>query len=111
MLTRERWTHWVFVKDADADKGHMRIYANGALLHQHKTEVDPAAKNSPPVLLKQSIAGITDARLFANRPKPGWTGQIAELRIWNFALGEREIEANSVLTLSICPVSTAAVWP
>lgn len=89
---RERWTHWAFVKDSD--KGEMKIYVNGRLWYAN----NPKEKDG--VILKQPIAAITRAAL-AGLPSDSstWQGQLAELRIWNVALAERELEANSRLLL------------
>lgn len=91
-LYRERWTHWAFVKDSD--KGEMKIYVNGRLWYAN----NPKEKDG--VTLKQPISPITRAAL-AGLPgdSSSWQGQLAELRIWNVALAERELEANSRLLL------------
>ncbi|NUM44065.1 MAG: RICIN domain-containing protein [Anaerolineales bacterium] len=94
-LYRERWTHWAFVKDCD--KGEMKIYANGQLWHANQVD-----KNQ----LKQSLSGITSAVLDGS-----WEGMLAELRIWNVALGAREIEANSHLSLSGNEPGLVAYYP
>lgn len=102
---RERWTHWAFVKDGD--QGELRIYINGKLWHKN----NPKAKDGG-APLNQSLAGITEVALGGfPRQTPNWHGQLAELRIWNVALGEREIEANSVLTLSGNEPGLVAYYP
>ncbi len=91
-LYRERWTHWAFVKDSA--KGEMKIYVNGRLWYAN----NPKEKDG--VTLKQPISPITRAAL-AGLPGDSstWQGQLAEVRIWNVALAERELEANSRLLL------------
>ncbi|MEG4484244.1 LamG-like jellyroll fold domain-containing protein [Microcoleus sp. D2_18a_B4] len=103
---RENWTHWAFVKNCD--KGEMSIYRNGKLFHKN----DPKAKQNP-VVFKQPIVGVTEARLggFPGFTNVNWSGQIAELRIWNVALGERELETNSLLTLSGNEPGLVAYYP
>ena len=62
--------------------------------------------------MNQSLAGITEATLGGlPRQTSSWHGQLAELRIWQVALGEREIEANSVLTLSGNEPGLVAYYP
>ncbi len=104
-LYRSRWTHWAFVKDAD--KGEMRIYVDGKLWARN----DPKAKDDggPRV---QGVSGIGQAALGGfPRQTPNWHGQVCELRIWSVALGERELEANSVLTLSGNEPGLVAYYP
>lgn len=103
-LYRGRWTHWAFVKDAGA--GEMRIYVDGKLWAKN----DPKATDGGP--RHQPVSGISQAALggFPNQ-RPNWHGQLCELRIWNVALGEREIEANSVLTLSGAEPGLSAYYP
>ena len=104
-LYRERWTHWAFVKDGD--QGELRIYVNGKLWRTN----NPKAKDGGGSL-NQSLAGITEATLGGlPRQTSSWHGQLAELRIWQVALGEREIEANSVLTLSGNEPGLVAYYP
>ncbi|MBK6430214.1 LamG-like jellyroll fold domain-containing protein [Candidatus Amarolinea dominans] len=104
-LYRGRWTHWAFVKDSNA--GEMRIYVDGKLWAKN----DPKAKDGGGPRT-QSMSGIGQAALGGfPRQTPNWHGQLAELRIWNVALGEREIEANSVLTLSGNEPGLLAYYP
>lgn len=106
-LYRGNWTHWAFVKDADA--GEMRMYANGRLCHKNNPHGQD--RESP---LTQSFAGITQAALGGTpdaASRSGWQGQIAELRIWNVALGSREIEANSRLPLRGNEPGLCAYYP
>ncbi len=104
---RESWTHWAFVKNCD--KGEMCIYRNGKLFYKN----DPKAKENP-VVLSQPIVGVTDAKLGVfpgSNNTNNWSGQITELRIWNVALGERELETNSLLTLSGNEPGLVAYYP
>jgi len=105
---RERWTHWAFVKDCD--KGEMRIYRNGKPFHKN----DPKAEDSP-VVLNQPIVGVTKAKLGghpgSSSSADNWPGRLTELRIWNVALGERELEVNSLLTLSGNEPGLVAYYP
>ena len=104
-LTRGRWSHWAFVKDAGA--GEMRIYLDGKLWAKNDSSAkDGSGKRS------QLLGGISQAALGAMPGQSGgWQGQVCELRIWNAALGEREIEANSVLTLSGNEPGLVAYYP
>lgn len=104
---RENWTHWAFVKNCD--KGEMCIYRNGKLIYNN----DPKAKENP-VVLSQPIVGVTQAELGGfpgSNNASNWSGQITELRIWNVALGERELETNSLLTLSGNEPGLVAYYP
>jgi hypothetical protein len=104
---RESWTHWAFVKNCD--KGEMCIYRNGKLFYKN----DPKAKENP-VVLSQPIVGVTEAKLGGfpgSNDTKNWSGQITELRIWNVALGERELETNSLLTLSGNEPGLVAYYP
>jgi hypothetical protein len=104
---RESWTHWAFVKNCD--KGEMCIYRNGKLIYKN----DPKAKENP-VVLSQPIVGVTQAELGGlpgSNNASNWSGQITELRIWNVALGERELETNSLLTLSGNEPGLVAYYP
>ncbi|MCG3139963.1 MAG: hypothetical protein HDKAJFGB_00895 [Anaerolineae bacterium] len=94
-LYRGYWTHWTFVKDAGL--GEMRIYVNGKLVHKNKPQTQDDDSR-----LRQPLTGITQAALggtLLKASESGWQGQIAALRIWDVALGSREIEANSRLPL------------
>lgn len=105
-LYRDQWTHWAFVKDAR--RGEMRVYVNGGLWHKNVSVGKDA------VALKQSLAGISAFVLggIARRVRTDrWKGRIAELRIWNVALNDREIESNSMLTLSGNEPGLAAYYP
>ncbi|MFZ1708584.1 MAG: LamG-like jellyroll fold domain-containing protein, partial [Anaerolineae bacterium] len=104
-LYRGRWTHWAFVKDSNA--GEMRIYVDGKLWCKN----DPKSKDGGGPRT-QSLSGIGEAGMGGfPRQSPAWHGQLCELRIWNVALGEREIEANSVLTLSGNEPGLLAYYP
>ena len=105
-LSREQWSHWAFVKDAQ--RGQMRVYVNGVLWHKN----DPIAKDG--VSLKQSLSTITKISLggaSSANAQDCWKGRIAELRIWDVALNDREIEANSLLTLSGHEPGLVAYYP
>ncbi len=103
-LYRGRWTHWAFIKDVGA--GEMRIYVDGKLWAKN----DPKATDGGPH--HQPLSDVSQAALggFPNQ-RPNWHGQLCELRIWNVALDEREIEANSVLTLSGNEPGLIAYYP
>lgn len=104
-LYRGYWNHWAFVKDAAA--GEMRIYVNGKLWVKN----NPKAKEGDGPR-NQLLGGISQAALGGLPEQMGdWQGQVCELRIWNAALGEREIEANSVLTPSGNEPGLVAYYP
>ncbi len=99
-----RWNHWAFVKDCVA--GEMRVYRNGKLQYKNET------KEAKGVALRQFVVGISKVALGGGLGSgSSWIGQLAELRIWNVALGEREIESNSVLVLSGDKPGLVAYFP
>jgi hypothetical protein len=104
-LYRGRWNHWAFVKDGNA--GEMRIYLNGKLWVKSNARAKDGGGPRT-----QSLSGVSQAALGGfSRQTPNWHGQLCELRIWSAALGEREIEANSVLTLSGGEPGLLAYYP
>ena len=72
------WTHWAFVKDAVT--GQMYIYQNGKLWHQGGGQ-----NRSLAGIQKLVIGSFVNATYF-------WKGSLAELRIWNQARTQLEIE-------------------
>ncbi len=75
---KDTWAHWAFVKNAAT--GKMEIYRNGALWHSGTGMVRPI----PPVV--RVVLGRS-----VNETAQTYSGEIAELSIWNKALSLAEI--------------------
>jgi len=108
------WNHWAFTKDAK--KGEMKIFLNGKLWCQNTTEKpapDTDQANSALDTKKTAFLGeITTCILGAyDRRKAHWHGRLSELRIWDVALGEAEIETNSKIVLSGNEPGLVAYYP
>ncbi len=92
---RGAWNHWAFSKDAS--KESMKIFLNGELWHENDPSVDKKS---------QKMIDISDFNLAGH-----WPGQLAELRIWNVALSDAEIEINSKITLTGNEPGLVAYYP
>ncbi|NET04933.1 MAG: hypothetical protein F6K16_09415 [Symploca sp. SIO2B6] len=83
-----KWSHWAFTKNADT--GKMKIYYNGKLWHcnddHSKTGILSTAKT---VRLGSYVNGGTK-----------YHGKIDEVRIWNYARSQEQIQADKDRRLS-----------
>ena len=72
------WTHWAFTKNTP--NGTMRIYRNGNLWHSGTNK-------------SRTIGEIRHLRVAKNRSNGNpWTGKMDELRVWDKALTQTEIQ-------------------
>ena len=77
---KNSWNHWAFIKDAK--KEVMCIYRNGEIFHSV-----PRKKRSLASIETFFIGSKDNSTLY-------WTGALAELRVWNIALEQSQLQAN-----------------
>ena len=92
------WHHWACVYDKTISSGDNRfIYRNGVLISSNRTSSD---------YFGTGAAEIGDRRLFS----APFNGQIDELRIWEVARSQSEIQDNSMCEISASEVGLLAYY-
>ncbi|NEP89362.1 MAG: hypothetical protein F6K18_22400 [Okeania sp. SIO2C2] len=85
---KDKWSHWAFTKNADT--GEMKIYYNGKLWHWNddnsKTSILPTVKTV-------KLGSYVNGGVY-------YYGKIDEVRIWNYARSEEQIQADMNRRLS-----------
>jgi hypothetical protein len=99
---RNRWVHWAFVKSATGRQ--MKIYRNGVLWHEEEDKGQ--GKDRPIDAAARVYLGAS-----AEDPAGGhYQGEIADLRIWERALGQDELQRGLQATLTGKEIGLRGYW-
>jgi hypothetical protein len=94
---KNKWVHWAFTKNAQT--GEMKIYQNGQLWHSSTGHTRVLPKSSTVLIGSYSQAAHS------------YNGCLAEVRVWNKARTQAEIQADMSKRLTGKEAGLVGYWP